>query len=45
MAVGTIVLDESGTLSFYIADGKQSKELEQTKFYACFPEMILLAVE
>ena len=45
MAVGTIVLDESGSLSFHIADGKLSKELEQSKFYACFPEMILLAAE
>ena len=45
MAVGTIVLTESGSLSFHIADGKLSKELEQPRFYACFPEMILLAVE
>lgn len=45
MAVGTIILTESGTLSFYIADGKLSKELEQPSFYACFPDMILLAVE
>ena len=45
MAIGTIVLTESGTLSFHIADGKLSKELEQSKFYALFPEKILLAVE
>lgn len=45
MAVGTITLAESGVLSFHIADGKLCKDLEQSKFYACFPDMILLAVE
>ena len=45
MAVGTIVLTESGSLSFHIADGKLFKEIEQPKFYARFPEMILLAAE
>ena len=45
MAVGTIVLTESGSLSCHIADGKLFKELEQSKFYARFPEMILLAAE
>ena len=45
MAVGTIILAESGALSFHVSDGKLCKDLERSKFYACFPEIIFLAAE
>lgn len=43
MAVGTILLRDSGVFSFHIADGKKVREFDRSKFYERNPDVIWFA--